>query len=92
MPIPIAVSLEERRKIATDLVHLLDNCKNNVLVLLSGGDVVPLEDHAVRLRHVAQTINSVSTVAFNYSNSATIMMNRKRSERMVRKPVKKGGG
>jgi hypothetical protein len=90
MPTP-TVSLEERRKIAHNLVHLLDDCKNNVLVLLDGGEMTSLDEHATRLRRVAQTINRVSSTAFNYANSATILLNRRGSERMLRNPIKKGG-
>lgn len=88
---PITVSLEERRKIAADLIHLLDDCKNNVLVLLDGGDLMSLEEHALRLRRVAHTINRVSGVAFNYSNSATILLNHESAGRMARHAIKKGG-
>jgi hypothetical protein len=91
MPTQIPVSLDERRKITADLTRLLDDCKQNVLMLLGGGETTSLEDHATRLRRVAQTINRVSNVAFNYANSATILLNRGGAEQMARREMKKGG-
>ena len=76
------IAPDRRVEVAADLQAKLEECLRHLQVL--GGDADD-ETYALRLRRVANAINNVGTLAFNYSNEAILLLNGQASRRRARK-------